>query len=59
MTADPLPYPLRLTGTGVVLREWRHDDLADLVELLDEPEIARWTPMPSPFESRKLRGYIW
>ncbi|BBH65885.1 hypothetical protein ACTI_25700 [Actinoplanes sp. OR16] len=58
MTADPLPYPLRLTGTGIILREWRPDDLDDLVALLDEPEIARWTPMPSPFDAEAGRAYL-
>ncbi|MEU4422721.1 GNAT family N-acetyltransferase [Actinoplanes sp. NPDC024001] len=58
MTASPLPYPLRLTGTGIVLREWRPDDLDDLVALLDEPEIARWTPMPSPFDAESGLAYL-
>jgi RimJ/RimL family protein N-acetyltransferase len=58
VTPDPLPYPLRLTGTGVVLREWEPEDLTDLVALLDEPEIARWTPMPSPFDAESGRAYL-
>jgi RimJ/RimL family protein N-acetyltransferase len=45
-----LPHPLTLNGDGIVLREWRSADLDDLVELLDDPDIARWTPMPSPFD---------
>jgi RimJ/RimL family protein N-acetyltransferase len=45
-----LPYPLTLTGDGIILREWRSEDLDDLVIMLDEPDIARWTPMPSPFD---------
>ncbi|MEV6299137.1 GNAT family N-acetyltransferase [Actinoplanes sp. NPDC051861] len=58
MTADPLPYPLRLTGTGIVLREWQPEDLTDLIALLDEPEIARWTPMPSPFDEESGKAYL-
>ena len=27
-----------------------------LITLLDEPDIARWTPMPSPFASANDRG---
>ena len=50
-TAGRLPYPIALTGDGISLREWRDEDLDDLVELLDEPDIARWTPMPSPFDA--------
>jgi RimJ/RimL family protein N-acetyltransferase len=49
-TTGRLPFPITLTGEGVQLREWRSEDLDDLVELLDEPDIARWTPMPSPFD---------
>ncbi|GAA4921535.1 GNAT family N-acetyltransferase [Actinoplanes utahensis] len=58
MTVSPLPYPLRLTGTGIVLREWRWEDLDDLVALLDEPDIARWTLMPSPFDVPAGLAYL-
>ena len=57
-TAGRLPYPIALTGDGVSLREWREDDLDDLVELLDEPDIARWTPMPSPFDLEAGVAYL-
>jgi RimJ/RimL family protein N-acetyltransferase len=58
VTVSPLPYPLRLTGTGVILREWRWEDLDDLVALLDEPGIARWTLMPSPFDVEAGLAYL-
>ncbi|GIF12180.1 GNAT family N-acetyltransferase [Actinoplanes teichomyceticus] len=58
MTASPLPHPLRLAGNGVVLREWTPDDLEELVALLDEPDIARWTPMPSPFDLAAGLAYL-
>jgi RimJ/RimL family protein N-acetyltransferase len=57
-TAGRLPYPIALTGDGISLREWRDDDLDDLVELLDEPDIARWTPMPSPFDHEAGVAYL-
>jgi len=57
-TAGRLPYPIALTGEGVSLREWRDEDLDDLVELLDEPDIARWTPMPSPFDLEAGVAYL-
>ena len=57
-TAGRLPYPIALTGDGLSLREWRDDDLADLVDLLDEPDIARWTPMPSPFDLEAGVAYL-
>ncbi|WP_067495602.1 GNAT family N-acetyltransferase [Actinoplanes sp. TFC3] len=53
-----LPYPLTLTGDGIILREWRDDDLDELVALLDEPAIARWTPMPSPFDLEAGVAYL-
>jgi RimJ/RimL family protein N-acetyltransferase len=57
-TAGRLPYPITLTGDGIRLREWRDDDLDDLVALLDEPDIARWTPMPSPFDLEAGIAYL-
>jgi RimJ/RimL family protein N-acetyltransferase len=58
MTSGRLPYPISLTGEGLQLREWRSADLDDLVALLDEPDIARWTPMPSPFDVAAGIAYL-
>jgi RimJ/RimL family protein N-acetyltransferase len=58
MAASRLPYPLTLTGDGITLREWRSEDLDDLVTMLDEPDIARWTPMPSPFDVEAGIAYL-
>ncbi|MEC4020399.1 GNAT family N-acetyltransferase [Streptomyces sp. H27-D2] len=44
-----------LTGFGLHLRGWTEQDLPAMVELFDEPEIARWTPMPSPFGPAEAR----
>src|SRR4051795_10168810 len=57
-TSGRLPFPITLIGDGVQLREWVPDDLDDLVELLDEPDIARWTPMPSPFDVEAGLAYL-
>jgi RimJ/RimL family protein N-acetyltransferase len=57
-TSGRLPFPLTLTGEGITLREWRSEDLDDLIELLDEPDIARWTPMPSPFDIEAGIAYL-
>ena len=57
-TVGRLPYPITLTGDGIILREWRSEDLDDLVELLDEPDVARWTPMPSPFDTEAGLAYL-
>lgn len=38
-----------LVGPGLVLREWDPDDLPAMVELFDDSDVGRWTPLPSPF----------
>jgi RimJ/RimL family protein N-acetyltransferase len=53
-----LPFPITLTGAGITLREWRPDDLDDLVELLDEVDVARWTPIASPFDVEAGVAYL-
>jgi RimJ/RimL family protein N-acetyltransferase len=53
-----LPFPISLTGAGITLREWRPDDLDDLVELLDEADVARWTPITSPFDVEAGVAYL-
>jgi RimJ/RimL family protein N-acetyltransferase len=53
-----LPFPITLTGEGITLREWRPDDLDDLVELLDEADVARWTPITSPFDVEAGIAYL-
>jgi RimJ/RimL family protein N-acetyltransferase len=57
-TSGRLPFPITLTGDGVQLREWRPDDLDALVELLDDPDIARFTPMTSPFDLEAAEAYL-
>jgi RimJ/RimL family protein N-acetyltransferase len=57
-TVGRLPFPIALSGEEVMLREWGPDDLGDLVELLDDPDIARWTPMPSPFDREAGVAYL-
>jgi RimJ/RimL family protein N-acetyltransferase len=58
VVASRLPYPLTLTGDGLVLRDWRREDLDDLVTLLDDADVARWTPMPSPFDMEAGVAYL-
>ncbi|MEA2282796.1 MAG: hypothetical protein QOK21_3403 [Solirubrobacteraceae bacterium] len=52
------PSPVRVRGDGVVLREWTDADLPALVELFDEPEIAAWTPIESPFDAAAAARYL-
>jgi len=50
--------PVRIAGDGLVLREWRPDDVPVMAELFDEPQIRRWTPLASPFDEDAARAYL-
>ncbi|MEV7007612.1 GNAT family N-acetyltransferase [Streptosporangium sp. NPDC051022] len=58
MTCDIVPAELRLSGHGVVLREWEDDDLATMAALFDDPKVAYWTPLVSPFDLEAARLYL-
>jgi RimJ/RimL family protein N-acetyltransferase len=47
-----------LSGLGLHLREWADADLPVMVELFDDPEVSRWTPLPSPFDLTAARTYL-
>jgi RimJ/RimL family protein N-acetyltransferase len=49
---------LRLIGDGLVLREWERGDLAAMVELFDDPDVAYWTPLRSPFDLAAAEAYF-
>lgn len=48
----------RIVGPGVVLRPWRAADLPAMVELFDDPDIARRTPLDSPFTLESARARL-
>ncbi|WP_405719282.1 GNAT family N-acetyltransferase [Streptomyces sp. NBC_00046] len=50
--------PVRLAGQSIVLREWDEEDVPALIEMYDDPEISRWTPVPSPFDLTAAREYL-
>ncbi|OUC94551.1 GNAT family N-acetyltransferase, partial [Streptosporangium minutum] len=52
------PGGLRLSGHGLVLREWGDGDLPAMVELFDDPEVAYWTPLVSPFDLNAAQVYL-
>ncbi|MEU5178979.1 GNAT family N-acetyltransferase [Streptomyces longwoodensis] len=49
-TASPFPERIRLTGEGLVLRDWTEADVPAMPALFDHPDIAYWTPIVSPFD---------
>src|SRR5215211_1333245 len=53
----PLPDP-ELTDGAIRLRPWRGDDLHVMTEALQDPEIPRWTTIPSPYGERDAREYL-
>jgi RimJ/RimL family protein N-acetyltransferase len=57
MPEIPLPDPPLADG-NVALRQWRHGDLHELVEACQDPEIPRWTAVPSPYGERDAREYL-
>ncbi len=47
-----------LTDGVVVLRAPREDDLAALTAACQDPEIARWTRVPSPYTEENARQWL-
>jgi RimJ/RimL family protein N-acetyltransferase len=54
----PLSPPASLKDGVIAIRSWRQSDLADLVELLEDPEIARWTGIPAPYTRREAKLFF-
>lgn len=50
--------PFTLAGDGLFLREWTQQDIPVMVRLFDEPEVARWTPLSSPFDTEAAERYL-
>ncbi|MBC6457608.1 GNAT family N-acetyltransferase [Actinomadura sp. HBU206391] len=57
-TENGFPPAIQISGNGLHLREWADDDLPVLVELFDEPQIHRWTPLSSPFDLAVAQAYL-
>jgi RimJ/RimL family protein N-acetyltransferase len=54
----PLSPPASLKDGVIAIRSWRQSDLPDLVELLEDPEIARWTGIPAPYTRREAKLFF-
>ncbi|WP_433331051.1 GNAT family N-acetyltransferase [Spirillospora sp. CA-294931] len=52
------PTHVALSGYGLQLREWTDEDVPRLVEIFDEEQIARWTPLTSPFDHDAAVAYL-
>lgn len=53
----PAAHP-RLTDGVVTLRGWEEEDLPALVAVCQDPEIARWTRVPSPYDEAQAREFL-
>ncbi|WP_051840832.1 GNAT family N-acetyltransferase [Streptomyces sp. NRRL F-5126] len=49
---------VRLAGEGLVLRGWTYDDVPAMAVLFDDPQVARFTPLVSPFDAKAARDYL-
>jgi RimJ/RimL family protein N-acetyltransferase len=62
MTSSAVPAvfagPIRVVGLGLLLREWEAGDVPAMVELFDDDEVARWTPLASPFDRAAAERYF-
>jgi RimJ/RimL family protein N-acetyltransferase len=53
-----VPPATELRGGEIVLRPWRLEDVARVTEICQDPEIVRWTLVPSPYEEEHARTWI-
>jgi RimJ/RimL family protein N-acetyltransferase len=50
---------MELRGDGIVLREWREDDVPAIVEACQDPAILHWMPViPRPYTVEDARAYV-
>ncbi|MGV9993470.1 GNAT family N-acetyltransferase [Streptomyces sp. NPDC003374] len=57
-TGSSFPERIELSGEGLVLRDWTEADLAAMPALFDDPDIAYWTPIDSPFDEAAARARL-
>jgi RimJ/RimL family protein N-acetyltransferase len=54
-----LPHPdPPLQDDAVKLREWTLDDVPAVTQACQDPEIPRWTTVPTPYREADARAYI-
>ncbi|HKN93398.1 MAG TPA: GNAT family N-acetyltransferase [Thermoleophilaceae bacterium] len=42
----------------MTLRAWREEDIPAVVEMCQDPEIPRWTTVPSPYTEEHARDFV-
>lgn len=54
-----LPLPSEpLADEAIELRAWRWEDVPALVEICQDPEIARWTRVPNPYTEADAKEFV-
>lgn len=51
------PGRVRLVCEGLILREWTENDIPAMPGLFDDADVARFTPLASPFDEEAARKY--
>jgi RimJ/RimL family protein N-acetyltransferase len=52
------PVRTELASDALVLRPWRLEDVPRVAEICQDPEISRWTRVPSPYTDEHARAWI-
>jgi ribosomal-protein-alanine N-acetyltransferase len=52
------PARTELRDGSLLLRPWRLDDVPRVAEVCRDPEISRWTRVPSPYTEEHARSWI-
>ncbi|MFT4148493.1 MAG: GNAT family N-acetyltransferase [Micrococcaceae bacterium] len=47
-----------ITGEKIILRPWNESDAAALHQICNEPDIARYTSVPTPYTLKMAQDYI-
>lgn len=55
--ASPLPQG-PLETERLVLRPWREQDIPEIFKICLDPEVQRWTTVPSPYRMKDAEWYV-
>lgn len=54
----PFPARIELSGEGLVLRDWTEADVSAMPDLFEDPDVAYWTPIVSPFDGQAAAARV-
>lgn len=53
-----LTIPDPFSDGVVALRRWGQDDISSLIKLVADPEVPRWTGIPTPYTKRDAKSFL-